>query len=301
MKQKDDYLWKGILENVFEDFLRLMHPDIDKLLDFGKGITFLDKELEQLYPPDDDDFAPRVVDKLAKVYTRTGEEQWILIHVEVQGIYKKDFPRRMFTYYSRLFDKYRQPIVAYGILTEPGMKIRSNCFNAGILGTNICYEFNLYKIALQKEEELLASDNPFAVVVLIAREAILNRQLTDKELMQKKIALLKRLIATRISKRKIQGIIAFLTHYVRFHNRENNAIFEEQKRLLTKNGNTMGIEELILHRERTLGKREGLKEGEAKGEIQKAISIALAMKADGQTLQAIKKYTGLPLNKIKQL
>ena len=46
MKQKDDYLWKGVLEDVFDDFLRFLYPDADSVFDLSRGITFLDKELE---------------------------------------------------------------------------------------------------------------------------------------------------------------------------------------------------------------------------------------------------------------
>jgi len=43
--QKKDYLWKGVLEDIFDDFLRFMHSNADEIFDFGRGIEFLDKEL----------------------------------------------------------------------------------------------------------------------------------------------------------------------------------------------------------------------------------------------------------------
>ncbi len=77
--QRNDYLWKGILEDIFEDFLRFMYPDADKIFDFTRDIEFLDKELEQLFPPAEDKTAVKFVDKLAKVYTHKGTEEWVLI------------------------------------------------------------------------------------------------------------------------------------------------------------------------------------------------------------------------------
>ena len=47
---KNDYLWKGILENVTDDFLRFFFKDTDTLFDLEKGFTFLDKELADLFP-----------------------------------------------------------------------------------------------------------------------------------------------------------------------------------------------------------------------------------------------------------
>jgi len=37
MKQKDDYLWKGILEDVFDDFLRFLHSDADRVFDLSRA------------------------------------------------------------------------------------------------------------------------------------------------------------------------------------------------------------------------------------------------------------------------
>ena len=144
MKQVNDYLWKGILEDVFDDFLRFMHPDADEIFDFERGITFLDKELEQLFPPEKDEFAVKVVDKLAKLYTRKGSEEWVLIHCEVQAKYSGDFPRRMFTYFYRIFDKFGKRISAYAILTENTAKARTNSFVSEFLGTRLEYRYNVY-------------------------------------------------------------------------------------------------------------------------------------------------------------
>jgi len=40
------------------------------------------------------------VDKLANVFTREGKEEWVLIHVEIQAVYRKDFTRRMYNYFA---------------------------------------------------------------------------------------------------------------------------------------------------------------------------------------------------------
>lgn len=95
-----------------------MHADADEIYDLEKGIDFLDQELEQLFPPEADEFAPKVVDGLARVYSREGEEQRILVHVEVQGRYPADFPQRIFTYYYRILDKYNRPVTACAIFTD---------------------------------------------------------------------------------------------------------------------------------------------------------------------------------------
>ena len=48
--KRDDALWKGILEDLFDDFLRFYFPESVDLFDFNRKFVFLDKELEQLFP-----------------------------------------------------------------------------------------------------------------------------------------------------------------------------------------------------------------------------------------------------------
>jgi hypothetical protein len=68
--KRDDILWKTILEDTFDDFLRFFIPGSDDLFDLSKGVEYLDKEMDQLFPPEGDEYKLRYVDKLVKVYTR---------------------------------------------------------------------------------------------------------------------------------------------------------------------------------------------------------------------------------------
>ena len=49
-KPKYDILWKGMIENVMEDLLLFVDPDIGKELDLERGFEYLDKELAEIYP-----------------------------------------------------------------------------------------------------------------------------------------------------------------------------------------------------------------------------------------------------------
>ena len=58
--KRDDSLWKAILEDLFEEFLRFFFPNADEIFDMEKGFQFLDKELEQLFPMQEDEFSPNL-------------------------------------------------------------------------------------------------------------------------------------------------------------------------------------------------------------------------------------------------
>ncbi len=61
----------------------------------------------------------RFADQLVKVQLKNGEEQWILIHIEVQSKNETVFPERMFQYFYRIYDRYQEKIVAMTIHTSP--------------------------------------------------------------------------------------------------------------------------------------------------------------------------------------
>ena len=276
--KRDDSLWKAILEDVFDDFLRFFFADADELFDMERKFEFLDKELEQLFPVHQDEFAPKYVDKLVKVFTRQGLEQWILVHIEVQGSSDGEFGQRMFQYFYRIYDKYQQPITAVAILTDRNKKFRPQKFEQTYLGTTIRYDFNMYKILAQSEKELLESDNPFAMVVLTVLVALKKGKLTEDELFNEKIALARRLLQRQLSKDKIRALMNFLKLYIRFSSNEKVAKFEKELETLTnKTKKTMGIEEFVLARAERIGEKKGIEKGIEKGSQARNVSFVQAL------------------------
>jgi hypothetical protein len=144
MLKNKDILWKGIIEDLFSDFLDFFFHDDMHLFDLERGFEFLDKELEQIF--DESDSNVRHVDKLVKVYTTSGTEEWILIHVEVQGYQDSKFTDRMYRYYYRIHEKYNRWITALAILTDDNPNFLPSEYQRKFLGTEIIYRFNYYKI-----------------------------------------------------------------------------------------------------------------------------------------------------------
>ena len=100
-RRKSDILWKVIMEEVFDDLLRFIMPDADQEYNMERGFEFLEKELAEMYPEPEKEPDTRFADKLIKVFNRQGEEDWILVHIEVQGDTSKrmEFTERMFRYF----------------------------------------------------------------------------------------------------------------------------------------------------------------------------------------------------------
>lgn len=254
--KRDDILWKVILEDVFDDFLRFFIPDVDRLLDLSRGVAYLDKELEQLFPPGGNSYKPRYVDKLAKVHTRRGAEEWILVHIEVQGYRDNQFAKRMFQYYTRIWDKYERPVVAFAIFTDSSRGFHPNVFEQSFLGTSLCYKFNTYKIIEQSEVALTKNPNPFAVVALTVKTALKGKKISSQELYNLKISIARRLVAIKMNKVKRGKMMDFLRNYVCFENQEMSDNFEKEIAVISPNKESMGIQEFLLTRAKTEGAKE---------------------------------------------
>jgi predicted transposase/invertase (TIGR01784 family) len=101
-----DQLFKTILERLLQSFLELFLPEVAERLDFGT-LRLLDKEVFANVP----DGKVREADVVARLETRDGEPEIVLVHVEVQGRPDAEFPRRMFEYYAVLRIHYRLPVL----------------------------------------------------------------------------------------------------------------------------------------------------------------------------------------------
>lgn len=294
---RNDILWKAALEDLFDDFLKFFYADAEQIFDLDKGFEYLDKELEQLFPPDQNQYAPRYVDKLVKVFTKAGAEEWILVHIEVQGYTDPDFAKRMFQYYYRILDQYEKPVTAFAIFADNSKKFHPQFYEREYLGTKVHYSYNTYKIIDQDDTDLEASNNPFAMVVLSAKLVLSSKKLEDQQLFDLAYGLAKRLLNKQMPKDKIRRVMNFLRYYLRFENQEMFIKFEQEIGNLTNKNITMGIEEFLLDR----AEKEGIEKGIQKGKHEEALAIAREMKKEKFPVEQIAKFTKISVEEIEKL
>ena len=80
-----DGFWKDLIVRFWRELLRSVLPTLYAAADLTKEPEFLDKELRDVLHIPDDQKPPRFVDALLKIPLKDGGEQWVLLHIEVQG------------------------------------------------------------------------------------------------------------------------------------------------------------------------------------------------------------------------
>jgi hypothetical protein len=81
------------------------------------------------------------------------------------------------------------------------------------LETSLQFKFKTYKVLDAKTEELEASANPFAMVILVVQTALKKGTISEESMYNLKIELVKKLLRKNFSKPKIDALLRFLKLY----------------------------------------------------------------------------------------
>jgi hypothetical protein len=139
-----DSPWKEVLDRYFELFLAFFFPQAHADIDWRRGYEMLDKELQKIVRQAKQ--GKRYVDKLVKVWLKSGAEAWLLIHIEVQVWKEDDFAKRMHVYNYRIFARYDKEVISLTILADDDPDSRPSRFGYGRWGFRTGTEFAPVKL-----------------------------------------------------------------------------------------------------------------------------------------------------------
>ncbi len=160
---KYDKYWKEALTHFLKPFTAFFLPRLHEEIDWSIAPQFLEKEL---FSKKNLAKFKKEADKLVKVRLKNGKEQWIFVHIEFQTSGETIICLRMYEYYQLIREIYGQDIVALVIYTGTNVPKKHDIYENEHFGTKITYKFNSYAVIKQNEEELLANNNPFAMITL---------------------------------------------------------------------------------------------------------------------------------------
>jgi hypothetical protein len=267
--REHDTPWKEIIESLFPRFIEFFFPDAYAEIDWNRAPAFMDKELQQVARGSST--GRRYVDKLVKVWTTGGEEAWVLIHIEVQGQRDKGFPKRMFVYHYRLFDRYASLVASFVVLADDDRNWRPDEYRHSLWGVEAGLKFRTAKLAdyWERWEELEKSRNPFAAVVM----AHLKSQETNRNEAQRlrsKIILAKMMYRRGYKRREVLELFRFID-YVLALPEELELEYERELAEFEE-----GQKVTYLSRFERRGMQRGLEQGIAQGLEQGQIASARA-------------------------
>lgn len=222
-----DSPWKEALARYLPNALALFFPAVHAEIDWARGYTLLDKELQQVTR--DADLGRRLADTLVQVWRRDGTEAWVLIHIEVQGQPERDFARRMYVYQYRIYDRYEHPIMSIAVLADEQPEWRPDHFTQELWGCTIEMRYPVVKLLdwRGRAAELAASANPFAVVVQAHLAAQATRDAVEAR-SQVKIGLIRGLYARGYERAQVLELLRLIDWLVALP-AEQERIEEEQR------------------------------------------------------------------------
>ncbi len=245
-----DTPWKKIVKAYFKEFVHFFFPEIAKKIDWSKGYEFLDKELLKIAK--DSAFGGRRADIMARVRLLSGEEEWVLCHIEIQGQDQVGFPKRMYVYNYRGFDFFDRKVASLAVLADDNPSWRPDRFGYEVLGTEIGFRFPTAKILDYKNrwDWLESSPSPFAAVVMAHLKA--TETGNDPEHRYRwKLYLIKRLYRMGCGRRDVVLLFEFVDWIMSMPEELENGLWNEIQELERENKM-----EYITNVQR-IGRREG--------------------------------------------
>ena len=273
-----DSPWKEVLERYFESFVKFYFPDAHRQIDWSKPVEFLDKELQRVVRNSRQ--KRRIVDKLVRVRLLDGREEWVLVHVEIQGASEPDFSERMYVCNYRLFDRYHRRVASMAVLTDSQSRWRPNSFGYELLGCQIRFEFPIVKLSDYRSNlaKLQADNNPFAVLT-IAHLRTMETQKNPKARKRWKIQIVKSLYAGGFQRQDVIELFRVIDWMMELPS-DLSIQFENDVEEFEKETNmkyVTSIERNAIERGRVQGREEGRQEGRHAGLLE-AVGLSLEFK-----------------------
>lgn len=271
----DDYdnPWKMAAERYFREFLAIFHPELELAIDWSVDPTFHDQELRQVTR--DAKTGLRRLDKLAKVQLL--DDGCLYIHIEVQLCRQRGFGRRMFTYNSRLFDRYGCAVASIALLADRSPCWRPNDFWCETWGTVLGMEFTAVKLLDFLLAPMGSEANFFALVTQAHFATMRTRRDPDGRLVEK-IQLVRSVYQLQWPKQRILDFVDVLDWLMQLPESQKAAfeaaLSEMERRLNMPYVNSMVRDAIArgeaigVERGEQRGLKQGLQQGLQQGELQ---------------------------------
>lgn len=204
-----DSPWKQVCERFFPEMLELVLNEAYSDIDWSHAYRVLDKELPKISP--DHQTGRRYADKLIEVRLKDGGQKIVFVHLEFQNQIDRGFSKRMFTYNCRISDKFQQDAVSIAILGDRSPTWRPKPYRRKMWGFDLSMVYPVVKLLdyADRIDELIASRNPFAAVILAFLAGQATRRNPQRRFVEK-TTLVRQLYQKQFSRKTIVHLFQFI-------------------------------------------------------------------------------------------
>ena len=275
-----------MIQRFFEPFLRFALPELHAAARIEKEPRFLEAEFRDVLQTSEKDWRrpPSYVDYLIEVPLKAGGEQWVLLHVEIQGRGGGDLPARMDRYRCLITAHHSRYPVALALITHRRPKGEAECFERRHFGTHIRYEYNRLVLDDLADADLLASDNPFSLALYAAKCAARSQGQEDRKFLYlKELTQLLNMRGWSLMDRR--DLLLFIGRIIHMEDKDNWKAYHRYLHEL-EGGDEMRLPkvfDLYVDEEvRLRWKEEAWAEGEAKGRAEGEAEGRAKGRAEGE-------------------
>ena len=271
-----DQNFKELISTFFIEFLELFLPEIAKTIDPG-SVKFLQQE----YFVDLVEGEEKIVDLLVEV-KQLGQDVTFLIHIEPQSTSRSVFPERMFFYFARLHQVYRQRIYPIAIFSyDQPQKEAKSAYSVEFPDFKVL-DFRFKAIQLNRLDwrDYVDRANPVAAA-LMAKMSI-----APSDRPKVKAECLRLMVTLKLNPAKSRLISKFVDTYLRLNAREEGEFRVEIDKL------ELGEKEAVM---------QTMTSWEEKGLEKATRTIALNMLRKNLALETIAEVTGLTIAEVQAL
>ncbi len=262
---KPDYdaVWKEVVQYLFRDFLALLFPEVEQVIDWNHDPEFVNVELPKLLPHNLRKL--RRPDLVAKVQLADGTATLIVVHVEIQVSPDPQFAERMFVYFYHLRERHQMDVVSLAVLADNQPSWNPTEYRYERLGTRVHFEYHAKKLIQMDETFLQSTENPFALFVR-AHIASLRHRGNYALLAEEKKRLFRQMLEGGYNARQVRYLFQVVDYLMSLPidiEREVEALVEEVRRRRRRKW-VAPRERLILERGLLQGMEQGVREGTAR-------------------------------------
>jgi len=142
---------------------------------------------------------------------------------------------------------------------------RPSEYTSRVIDTGIRFWYKTYHILDHSEENLLAMDNVFALVVLACQKSLREGKMPDEDLGRERLTIARMLLRSNHGHERTVSLLLFLKNMLYVRNPEINRTFDSEIEQFSGGKITMGVVEYLTEQARYEGLEQGMQSGWQKG------------------------------------